>query len=50
MLKTSMDLRRWFRYVNQKLGEISVNWDRLKISRTAKREEKKFLIAKWAKS
>jgi hypothetical protein len=33
-------------------GEVSVvkrvNWDRLKISRTAKREEKKFQFSRWA--
>jgi hypothetical protein len=29
MLKTSTDLRRWFRYVNQRLGEISVCEDEL---------------------
>jgi hypothetical protein len=39
MLKTSMDQKmRWFRYVNQRLGEISVMKDEqrsLKISETA---------------
>jgi hypothetical protein len=37
--------RKWFRYVNQRLGEVSVvrmNWDQLKISSTARRAEKKF--------
>jgi hypothetical protein len=52
MLKPSTDQRReWFRCVNQKLGEASVvrmTWDRLKISKTAKRAEQKFPIAKRA--
>jgi hypothetical protein len=45
MLKTLIDLRRWFIYVNQRLGKFSVkrmNWDRLKISKNARREERKF--------
>ena len=53
MMKTSTDLRRWFRCVNQRLEEVSMmkrmNWDQLRISRTTRREEKKFLIARWAK-
>jgi hypothetical protein len=46
-----MDLRRWFRYVNQRPGEFSgkrIKWDQLKISRTARREERKFQTARWA--
>jgi hypothetical protein len=60
-------LRRWlrhaenlnrpeegFRYVSQRLGEISVmlrmKWDQMKISSTARRAERKFPISRWAKS
>jgi hypothetical protein len=43
-----------FRYVNRRLAEISVmlrmNWDQLKILRTARRAAQKFLIARWEKS
>jgi hypothetical protein len=49
MLKASgMNKRRWFRYVNQRLGGTSVvrmTLDQLKISKTAKRAEQKFPIA-----
>jgi hypothetical protein len=48
------DLRRWFRYVNQRLGEVSMmkrmNWDQLRISRTARKVERKFPISRWAMS
>jgi hypothetical protein len=54
MLKTSPDLRKLFRYVNQRLGEISVvlkmNWDQLKISRNSKRAAQKFSIARRERS
>jgi hypothetical protein len=46
--------KKWFRYVNQRLGEISVmlrmNWDQLKISRTARRAAQKFPIARRERS
>jgi hypothetical protein len=53
MLKTSMDQKKkWFRYWNQRLGEVSMmkrmNWDQLGISRTARKAEKKFPISRWA--
>jgi hypothetical protein len=44
--------KKWFRYVKQRLGEVSMmkrmNWDQLRISRTARRVEKKFQFARWA--
>ena len=55
MLKTSTDQKKkGFRYVNQRMGEILVmlrmNWDQLKISRTARRAAHKFPIARWEMS
>jgi hypothetical protein len=53
LLKTSTEQRKGFRYVNQRLGEVSVvrmKWDQMKILSTSRRAEKKFLIARWAKS
>ena len=59
-------LRGWLRHVEnldgpkemvqiceQRLGEISVKrikWDQLKISRTARRADRKFQISRWARS
>ena len=54
MQRASMSEKKMkFRYVNQRLGEVSIvrmKWDRLKISSTARRAEKKFPIARWARS
>jgi hypothetical protein len=41
-------IRRWFRYVNQRLGETSMNWDQLRISKTARRAAEASQIARWA--
>jgi len=53
MMKASgMNRRRWFRHVNQRLAEMSVmlrmNKGHRMISKTAKREEQKFPIARRA--
>ena len=55
MQKTSMDQKKkWFRCVNQRLREVSMmkrmKWDHLKISRTARRAERKFQFSKWEMS